>query len=94
MKTPKLFDQIFRDKAGNLAIASWPNAPLWAWIGLSLLSMILHGTLKTLSSSLSELALAIWAVWEIARGLSLFRRLLGGVVLIAVITGLVSKLLK
>ena len=94
MKTPKLYDQIFRDKEGNLAIASWPNAPLWAWIGLSLLAMILHGTPKTLSSGLSEVSLITWSVWEIAKGLSLFRRVLGAVVLLVTLVGLVSKLLK
>lgn len=88
----KLFDRVFRDKEGNIAIWQWPNAPLWIWIITVAVGFVAHGHLKAIASTIGSLALVIWAILEIGWGKSMFRRLLGGVVLIAIVASFAMKL--
>ena len=87
-------DNFFRDKNGRVVVWQTPNLPLWLWIVSLLLGRWLHGTAHTLVSSAGNLALLIWAVLEVARGDSLFRRLLGTVVLTGMTVSLATKLLN
>lgn len=80
----RFVDWFFRDPStGRLVIAQSPNLPLWIFIGTTVARLVLRpdGTAATLISIVSRGALAWWAVDEIVRGDSRFRRVLGGVVL-------------
>ena len=50
-----------------------------------------HGILRTAVAVLGTASLAVWALLEIARGDSPFRRVLGGLVLLATGIGLVTR---
>jgi hypothetical protein len=66
-----------------------PNIPLWIFLAATAVRMLVHphGTVGTVVSVVGTVALVVWAVLEIARGESPFRRVLGGVVLLATIVG-------
>ena len=87
-----LIDRVFRDpKTGQLAIAQCPNAPLAVFLVTSLARRAFHpsGGVAAGLSVLGGLALIWWAVAELGWGDSLFRRILGGVV----IAGMAASLL-
>lgn len=80
----RFVDWFFRDPStGGLVIAQAPNLPLWIFIGATAVRLLLgpDGAAATITSIVSHTALAWWAVDEIVRGDSRFRRVLGGVVL-------------
>ena len=85
-------DWFFRDPStGRLVIAQLPNVPLWIFIGATAVRLLLRpdGAAATLTSIASRGALVWWAVDEIVRGDSRFRRVLGGVVLATTIITLI-----
>jgi hypothetical protein len=64
----------FTDRTtGRWVVAQWPNLPLWAWIVATLLGV--HW--------LALAALVVWALLELARGASPFRRVLGAAALLS-----------
>jgi hypothetical protein len=82
--------RFFRNpETGELVIAQMPNIPLWIFLAATAVRMLVHphGTVGTVVSVVGTVALVVWAVLEIARGESPFRRVLGGVVLLATIVG-------
>ena len=78
-----LWDKFWKDKDGKLAIWQFPNWPLTFWAIFMFIAITFHGTLSRTSSFIAFVALLIWSVMEIAKGDSYFRRLLGAIVLIA-----------
>jgi hypothetical protein len=71
-----------RDRDGRLAVAQWPNAALWVWLaarvlGWADLTPLDEQTLRGIGTG----ALLVWALDEVLRGASPFRRVLGVVVL-------------
>jgi hypothetical protein len=70
-----------------------PNIPLWVFLTATAVRLLFqpHGTVGTAVSILGTVSLVAWAVWEIARGESPFRRVVGGLVLLAVVLRLVSS---
>jgi hypothetical protein len=66
---------------GRLVIAQWPNPPLWASLGATLLGWTL----------VAFVALVVWSVLEIWKGESPFRRVLGAVVLVGATMGRVAR---
>jgi hypothetical protein len=71
-----------RDRRGRLAVAQWPNAALWVWLaarvlGWAGLTSLDEQTLRGIGTG----ALMVWALDEVLRGASPFRRVLGAVVL-------------
>ncbi len=66
---------------GRIVVAQWPNAPLWVFIVATLLRW----------SLVAYVALAVWAVLEVVKGESPFRRVLGGVVLTVATIGRVAR---
>lgn len=89
-----LFDKIFRNPdTGELAIIQVPNLPLIVFLVATAVRMAFHphGTAGTAVSIVSGVALGIWSIDEIARGDSLFRRILGGVVLVMMVVGLLTR---
>ncbi|HUP87361.1 MAG TPA: hypothetical protein VM143_17035 [Acidimicrobiales bacterium] len=93
--SPSLFDRIFRNpKSGDVVIAQLPNVPLGIYLAATAARLALHprGTMGTIVSIVGALALAWWAVGEIGWGESLFRRLLGAVVLAGVVVSWAGRL--
>lgn len=82
-----LFNQVFYDSEGKLVLAQTPNLPLIVWIVASLLKLLF--TTGRVNMGLDLLAfgsLFTWAWQELFQGVNYFRRALGLVVLIALIT--------
>jgi hypothetical protein len=83
--------RFFRDpETGELVVAQLPNLPLSVWLAATLARLVLtpHGSTGTALSVVGTVSLAVWAVLEVARGDSPFRRVLGGLVLSGVVIGL------
>lgn len=72
-------------------LAQAPNAPLLVAIAAWLVAAIADGGLEDAARVVFRVALAIWALDELLRGVNWFRRLLGAVVLVALIVGLVAQ---
>lgn len=70
----------FRDRDGHLTVAQWPNPTIVATVALWLASTITSSRAAALRDA-SIGALAAWALDEVARGASPFRRVLGVVAL-------------
>jgi len=72
----------FTDKHGNRVIMQKPNLPILGWLALTLINYAAH------SSQIAWLATALlftWAFMELYQGDSYFRRLLGLVVIAAIL---------
>jgi hypothetical protein len=83
------FTSFFKDHDGQLVIWQWPNIPLIGWAVFKVLSLITQaGTLKTWSAHLSTAFLFTWAYLEITGGASYFRRVLGTIVMAALLWGM------
>ncbi len=83
-----LADRVFRNpETGELVLWQTPNPPLIVFLLATAVRLLLHpdGGVGTAVSVVAGLALAWWAVDEVARGDSLFRRILGAVVLIGMV---------
>jgi hypothetical protein len=76
------YKKAFIDKRGNLVLWQKPNLPLLGWLVFMILSKLLDdGSLKTGIQYIAQAFLVIWAVLEITKGSSYFRRLLGVIIL-------------
>ncbi len=92
--TRSAFGRLFRNpETGELAIVQLPNIPLWIFIVATAGRLLLrpHGAVATAVSIVSGIAIVWWSIDEILRGDSLFRRMLGGVVLAAIVAGLLMR---
>ena len=78
---------MFEDRTtGRLVFWQWPNAPLWIWIVATVVGRLIDNDGVRF---IAVVALAAWAVAEVAKGVNPFRRILGGIVLL----GLLARLL-
>ena len=85
-------DRFFRNpKTGRLVIAQPPNIALGIFLIATAVRVLLdpEGTAGTVTSVVRNLSLGWWAVDEVVRGESPFRRVLGAVVLVALVRSLV-----
>jgi hypothetical protein len=85
--------RFFRSPAtGDVVVAQPPNLPLTVFLVVTVLRLALHphGTAATVLHVVGTGALSWWAVLEVARGESPFRRVLGAGVLLAVVVGLLA----
>ncbi|MDT4941346.1 MAG: hypothetical protein QOJ34_1435 [Pseudonocardiales bacterium] len=76
---------LFEDRrTGRLVVAQLPNLPLWVWIVASAVSWLVHpdGTFGTVVSVIGKVALTVWALDEVARGVNPWRRIIGAGVLL------------
>ncbi len=89
VNTDNLWDKIWRDKHGNVVIWQTPNAFLIAWVVLTIISLFLNNTAANIFSWLGMLAIIIWAVLEMAKGVNYFRKALGGVVFILIVISII-----
>lgn len=87
-----LFDRTFRDSKGDIVLAQPPNLPILVWLAATLLNFIpMSGSIQVGLDAIAFGALFTWAWQELFQGVNYFRRALGFVVLIALIS---SKILK
>lgn len=72
-------------QTGRVSIAQWPNLPLWVWIAVSVAQRVLplHGRADAALGGIGTVALVVWAVDELWRGVNPWRRLLGLGVLVS-----------
>ena len=84
----RALDWMFRNRrTGDYTVTQWPNIFLGTWLAATLVRVIFSptGAFGTALMWIGALALIAWAVDEIARGVNPFRRIVGGVVLLAMI---------
>lgn len=89
-----LVDRVFRNPTtGRVVLAQFPNVPLAVFLAATLVRWIFTpaGAIGTAVSVVGTAALAWWSVLEIGWGASLFRRILGAVVLIGLVARLVLR---
>ncbi|MGH3330721.1 MAG: hypothetical protein ACRDPJ_05370 [Nocardioidaceae bacterium] len=74
-----------RDRRGRLTLAQWPNPALAVWLVAVFVSWtgVLGSARSATLADVGRGALIVWALDELVRGASPFRRLLGAVVLVA-----------
>jgi hypothetical protein len=78
--------KLFCDKNGHIIIAQAPNLPIIGWLAAKGLSLLLPASsLKTELELLGKVCLCIWAYLEITQGVNYFRKILGGLVMAAVV---------
>jgi hypothetical protein len=81
----------FRDSDGRLTLWQFPNPALSVWlVALVLGKFDLSAAHTTAVDGVRHGALLVWALDEVVRGASPFRRLLGAVVLVAQLVSLVN----
>jgi hypothetical protein len=82
------FSGLLKDKDGNLTIAQWPNIPIVGWLVFKVFSMLAHDPrLEAGFSAISTAFLFTWAYLEIQSGVNYFRKLLGLIVISALLYG-------
>ncbi|MDB5176807.1 MAG: hypothetical protein JWN75_475 [Candidatus Saccharibacteria bacterium] len=78
----------FKDSHGNWAVIQFPNPLLLTWLLLVIISMfITDTTIKSSINQLKDAVLFAWAYFEVTSGVSYFRRVLGGFIMIMIIIG-------
>lgn len=92
MKLAELTKHFFKDKDGHVVIFQWPNLTLYGWLvckGLALFitKPALHAGFERLGTAF----LFAWALLELTKGVNYFRRLLGLVVLVALVIGFMGS---
>ena len=81
----------FRDSDGRLTLWQLPNPALCVWLVAVVLGWFdLSAAHATAVAGVRHGALLVWALDEVVRGASPFRRLLGAVVLAAQVASVVS----
>lgn len=91
MKGPGALEWLFRNReTGELTIAQRPNGPLLVVLAAWALRWVLDpsGAVDTVLAVTAGVALVIWALDELIRGVNPWRRLLGGAVLAGQLLGL------
>lgn len=81
-----MIDWLFRNRrTGEITIAQFPNLSLGIFLVAAVLRFALSptGTTATVLDLIATGALLWWAVDEIVRGVNPFRRILGGIVVVA-----------
>ncbi|KAA1395821.1 hypothetical protein [Aeromicrobium ginsengisoli] len=71
----------FRDASGRLVVVQLPNTALVVWLAATVLRWSAYDSRDTELRWIGAGALIVWALDELVRGASPFRRLLGAVVL-------------
>ncbi len=94
MTTParRWFDWWFHDRRGRVVVAQPPNLTLWIWIVATVVRVLIDpaGTIGTVVRVVGVVALLVWALDEIVRGVNPWRRLLGALVFAGQVAALVT----
>ena len=73
-------DWVFRSRqTGRITVAQFPNAPLWVFLVTVVVRWVfpLRGSIRTGFDVVALVALGVWALDEVIRGVNPWRRLLG-----------------
>lgn len=84
----------FRNReTGDVVVAQLPNIPLVIFLAATAVRLLLspQGVLGTVVAVLGTASLAVWALMEVWNGDSPFRRVLGGLVLLATVVGAFTR---
>ena len=82
----------FHSSDGRLAVGQLPNPALCVWLAAVVLGWFdLSARRATVVDGVRDGALLVWALDELVRGASPFRRLLGAVVLTAQLVRLIGR---
>ena len=73
---------LFVGREGKIVVAQNPNLPLYGFLVLKAVSLLTRGRVSHYASDGAAIGIVIWAVFELISGVNLFRRLIGGGVLI------------
>lgn len=85
----KIAYNLFKNSAGKTVIWQFPNLPLWGWLITSLLAKIYKdSSVHSAFSSLTQAFLFTWSYLELRSGESLFRRILGAIVVGVTVYGI------
>jgi len=80
------FKAFFQDKDGHTVLWQSPNPLLYGWIVFKIVGMIVtKGRLRSGSEHLSTAFIFAWSYFEVTKGASSFRRLLGLVIMAMVV---------
>src|SRR3954453_18037004 len=86
--------RFFRNpETGKVVVVQMPNIPLWVFLATAAIRAVLHpkGATGTAVSIVAGVSLAVWAILEIVRGDSAFRRVLGAAVLVGMAVGVLLR---
>ena len=84
-------ENFFKDNKGRVVIWQAPNVPILGWLVTRALSFVVEGRLHAGLDRLGQAFLFVWAFLELTKGDSPFRRVLGAVVLAAVVWSMFAK---
>lgn len=86
---PGLVSRFFRNpRTGAVVVAQAPNTPILTWLAATLIALAWDDRATELGW-IGRGALLVWAIDEVVRGASPFRRVLGAVVLAFQLTALI-----
>lgn len=88
-----MLDWLFRNReTGRITIAQLPNVSLSLFLAAAVVKRVLapSGTVGTSVAVVGTLALVWWAVDEVVRGVNPWRRILGGIVVLATVVGAIT----
>lgn len=83
--------KFFEDKNGHIVLFQMPNAPLITWLVARILQWPLKGRAEFVVWLIGTIAIVIWALLELVKGVTYFRRTLGAVVLVLAILSVIFK---
>ncbi|MFN8655219.1 MAG: hypothetical protein U0105_02670 [Candidatus Obscuribacterales bacterium] len=81
-----LISEFFKDKQGNIVIAQRPNAPLRIWYAASVVRAVSRGPIRRGAQTVATGALVVWACEELFDGDSPFRRTIGFLTLLGMLS--------
>lgn len=82
----------FRSTDGEIAVWQFPSPALWVWAFAALLGLLdLPAARAVQVEGIQHGALLVWALDELVRGASPFRRALGAAVLVGQIATLIAR---
>ena len=84
------WDHFWKDKDGRVVVYQHPNFLLIGWLVLTLGSLFTTGKISDILWYVALAVLAVWGVWEVAKGINYFRRLMGAVVLLLTVLALLK----
>ena len=76
--------KLFTTQEGEFVVGQKPNLPAWIWIGSTAAAYIFE-PLAEIFMAIAYGAGAVWAYLEMTSGVNTFRRILGIVVLVAIL---------
>lgn len=87
-----LWDRTWKDHTGRVVLWQTPNVWLLVWAGFTTVSLFFTAHTADVLSWIASVALIVWSLFEVFRGVNYFRRLLGLTVLVFAVASLIKAL--